>query len=155
MESQLSMLLHLIGFGLLMTTLVGGLLLEMQYRKANDLQTKAIILRPLRSIGLLSPIASLILLVSGIGNMMVRQYTLFQPGWLTAKIFFYAFAVISGIIFGVKSRKRGALVKSMLDGSAPANAEDLLRNHTKQLTLFYIVLPLVLLVILSLTIWKP
>ncbi|MBI1807694.1 MAG: hypothetical protein HYR76_11645 [Ignavibacteria bacterium] len=149
------MLLHLLGFGLLMTTLVAGVLLEIQYRKAKDLQAKAIILRPLRSIGLLSPIASLLLLVTGIGNMVVRQYTLFAPGWLTAKIIFYAFAVISGVIFGVKSRKRGALVKSMVEGSAPPNAEELLDTQTKQLTLFYVVMPIVLLIILALSVWKP
>lgn len=149
------MLLHLIGFGLLMTTLVAGAILEIQYRMAKDLQSKAVILRALKWIGLLSPFASLILLVSGIGNMMVRQYTLFTPGWLTGKIMFYAFAVISGIIFGVKSRRRGALVKSMIQGSAPPYAEELLIKQSKQLTAFYVVLPIVLLVILALTVWKP
>src|SRR5258706_288177 len=106
---ELILLFHLIGFGLLATTAVAGLFLHLQYRKAPDLKAKAALLRAMRPIGLLSPVAVLILLVTGIGNMHAIGAGLLTLGWLTAKIIFFAMAVISGALVSIKSRQRSAL----------------------------------------------
>ncbi len=69
MARELTLLFHFIGFGLLVAIQVAGFILDSHYRKATDLQTKATLLRALKPIGLLSPIAIVLQLVTGIGNM--------------------------------------------------------------------------------------
>jgi len=153
LERQLILMLHFFGLGLLVTSMVAGFILNNQYKKAKDLPTKATILRSLKPIGLLSPFASLIMLISGIGNMHMLGYSILElPGWLAYKIVFYALAVISGILFGVKGKKRGALIQQMSAQTAPANADELLRGYEKQITLSYIVMPIIFLIILYLSI---
>jgi hypothetical protein len=150
---ELTLLFHFLGFGLLMTINVAGFILNRQYSKSADLQSKAIILRALRPIGLLSPVAIVVMLVTGIGNMHALGYGLLDAGWLTAKIMFFAIAVISGTLFGIKAKKRGTLVQEMASGKAAANSQELLNAYDKQISLFYLVMPVLLLIILALSIY--
>jgi uncharacterized membrane protein len=144
---------HFIGVGILSTTLVAGYILHRQYLRAADLKTKAIILRSVKPIGLLSPLGSLIMLVSGIGNMHALGYTILGlPGWLAYKIIFYVLTVISGVLFGITSGKRGKLLQLMIAGTAPDNAEATLRSYERQIGLFYPVLTLIFVIILLLSI---
>ena len=152
MAQELNLLLHLIGFGLLATTSVAGLFLHLQYRKAPDLEAKAALLRAMRPIGLLSPVAVLILLVTGIGNMHAIGAGLLTLGWLTAKIIFFAMAVISGALFSIKSKQRSALVQKMISGGAPPYSEDRVELLDRQILLFHIVMPLLILIILYLSV---
>lgn len=153
MERGAILLFHFVGLGLLVTAIVAGSILNRQYRKAPDLTTKATILRSLRPIGLLSPVGMLLMLVTGIGNMHELGYSALDlPGWLAYKIVFFAIAVISGVLFSVKSRRRAVLVQQLASGKAPADAEAMLDRQDRQITLFYVVLPLVFLVILALSI---
>ena len=153
MARELTLLFHFLGFGLLMTTVVAGLIINGQYRKAADLQSKATILRTMRPIGLLSPLGILIMLITGIGNMHALGVGLFTLGWLSVKIMFFAIAAISGIILGIQSKKRGALVGLMAAGNAPAKAEELLKSYDRQVNLSYLVMPLLLLIILWLSVY--
>ena len=93
------------------------------------------------------------MLLSGIGNMRLLGYGLLDLGWLTAKIIFFAIAVISGALFGIVARKRGALVQIMAAGTAPANAQETLSGYDRQVSLFNIVMPILLLIILWLSIY--
>ena len=136
-----------------MTTIVAGFILDRQYRKAPDLGAKAVILRSAKPIGLLSPFAILIMLVTGIGNMHALAFGLLTAGWLTAKIIFFAIASISGILFGIIGRKRGALVGLMAANKGPVNSEATLKGYDNQMLLFYIVMPVLLLLILCLSIY--
>jgi hypothetical protein len=149
---ELTLLFHLIGFGLLATTSVAGIFLHLQYRKAPDLQAKAALLQAMRPIGLLSPVAVLIMLVTGIGNMHAIGAGLLTLGWLTAKIIFFAMAVISGALFSVKSKQRGALIQKLISGNAPPYSEERLEVLDRQILLFYIVMPLLLVIILYLSV---
>jgi hypothetical protein len=149
----MSLFFHFIGFGLLVTLNVAGIILNSQYKKAPDLQTKAIILRALKPIGMLSPIAVLLMLVTGIGNMHSLGLDLMSMAWLAYKIVFFAIAAISGVIFGIISRKRGTLVGSMIKGNAPANANELLQSYDKQIKIGYIVFPILMVIILCLSIY--
>ncbi len=149
----LTLFFHFIGLGLLVTTTVAGYLLNGQYSKAGDYETKAIILRALRPIGLLSPIAILLMLLSGIGNMHVLGFTVLDlPGWLAYKIVFFALALISGILFSIKSRKRGKLIGQLASGNAPEHSEEMLRGLDQQISLFYPVLAILFIVIVLLSI---
>jgi hypothetical protein len=151
-EHELILLLHLVGFGLLATTAAAGFILNLQYRKAGEVREKAVLLRAMKPVGLLSPIAMLIMLLTGIGNMHEIGAGLLTLGWLTAKIIFFAIAAISGVLFGLKSRKRGALVEQMAAGNAPPEAAQLLKGLDRQVALFYLVMPVLLLIILYLTV---
>ena len=153
LERIIILLFHFLGFGLLVTLNVAGFILERQYKKAPDLQPKAVILKAVRPIGLLSPLAALTMLVTGIGNMRILGYGLLDMGWLTAKIIFFAIAVISGTTFGIIARKRGTLVQNMVSGTAPANAQELLAGYDKQVSMFHIVMPILLLTILWISIY--
>jgi hypothetical protein len=149
----MTLFFHFIGLGILCTTLVAGFILNRQYLRAPELKTKATILRSMKPIGLLSPLGSLIMLVSGIGNMHALGYTVLElPGWLAYKIIFYALTVISGILFGITSGKRGKLVQLMVAGTAPEKADETLRAYERQINLFYPVLTLIFVIILLLSI---
>ena len=153
MARELTLLFHFLGFGLLMTVNLAGIILNGQYKKAADLPSKAMILRSLRPIGLLSPVGMLVMLVTGIGNMQALGFGLLDAGWLTAKIIFFGIAVISGILFGMKAKRRGTLVQQMASGKAAANAPEILAGYDKQISLFYIVMAILMIVILSLAIY--
>lgn len=154
MAQKLILFFHLIGFGLLVTVQIAGFVLEMRYRKAPDITTKALILGLLRPFGMLSPIAILIMLASGIGNMTMLGLGLLSQGWLTAKIIFFALAAVAGFIFGIRSRQRGALIGLMAKGEASPDAEQRLKELESQVSLSYLVMPLLLVIILFLTLFR-
>lgn len=150
---EIFLIMHFLGLGLLIATLIPGYIVDSQYRRATDIQTKATLLRALRPIGLLSPLAVLVMLVTGIANMRSLGVGLFDLGWLTAKIIFFALAVISGALFGVKAQKRGKLIQQIAKGEAPPDAESQLKEFDRQQRLFYIVQPILLLIIISLSVY--
>ncbi len=152
---HLLLIVHILGFGLLFTTLVAGWILHSQYTKASDFGTKGIILRSLRPIGLLSPVGILIMLLTGIGNMQVRGLGLFTESWLSTKILVFIIAAINGTVFGIRASKRGKLVAQMADGSAPQGADLSIGALDKQLRLFYIIQFVLIVIILALSIIKP
>ncbi len=152
-EHVLSLFFHFVGLGLLVTTLVAGYLLNAQYKKAGDYATKAIVLRSLRPIGLLSPIAIILMLITGIGNMNSLGFTLLDlPGWLAYKIVFYTLTLISGILFSIKTKKRGVLIGKLAAGNAPERSEETLRGLDQQIALFYPVLGILFTIIVLLSI---
>jgi len=153
MEREISLFFHFIGFGLFVSLNVMGFILNSQYKKAPDLQAKGAILRIARPIGLLSPVAVLIMLITGIGNMHSLGYGPLDVGWLSAKLVIFVIAVILGAIGGAKMRKRGGLVASMISGSAPADAPRELEKLDKQISLTHIILPILLMCILALAIY--
>jgi hypothetical protein len=147
------LLFHFLGVGLIVCIQVASFILDAQYRKAPDLQTKAIILRAAKPIGMLSPVAIVVMLITGIGNMHILGLGLFTLGWLTAKIIIFAIAVVNGILTGVKASKRGALVASMVKGDAPSDANELLTSYDNQMRWSQVVNPLLLLLLLGLAIY--
>ncbi len=150
---QITLLLHFIGMGLFVAIQVAGMVVGKQYKKAQNLQEKATLLKVMRPIGLLSPIAVLLMIISGVGNMHTFQITLADFGWLQLKIVVFAIAAIIGIFIGIISKKRGMLVGMMLQGKAPADAEKTLRKYDGQVALFTMITPILLLVILCLSVY--
>ncbi len=150
---EIFLILHLLGLGLFVATLIPGYILDSQYRKAADIQTKATLLRALRPIGLLSPFAALLMLATGIANMHYLGVGLLDLGWLTAKIIFFALAVVSGATFGAKAQKRGKLIQQMAKGETPPDADARLKELDKQQRLFYVVQPILLLIIIYLSVY--
>lgn len=153
MAREFTLLFHFIGFGLFVSLTVMGFILNSHYKKAPDLQAKAAILRIGRPIGILSPIAVLLMLITGIGNMHALGLGLLDMGWLSAKLVIFLFAAILGGIGGGKMRRRGKLVGSMISGAAPADAPKELEKLDKQISLIHMILPVLLLCILYLSIY--
>jgi hypothetical protein len=153
MERAAFLFFHLIGFGIFVTLQIAGNILERQYRKTDDIKAKAVIVRAIKPIGLLSPVGVLIMLVTGVGNMVSLGLGIFSMGWLTAKIIFFGIAVVSGLMFGMKARKRGTLVMAMAKGETPPNGPETLKGLDKQISMFHLVMPILLTVILALTIY--
>ncbi len=152
---QLSVLIHVIGVGLLFTSLIGGWLLDLQYRKAHDWPSKALLLKALRPIGLLSPLAVLVMLASGISNMMILGYGPFSVSWLSTKLVVFLILIITGAVFSVRGARRGRLVRELAGETSGAASEEAVRRIDRQQANFYLLQSLLLLIILMLSIVKP
>lgn len=149
------MFFHFLGFGLVMTLLISGWLLHKQYMAASDFKTKSVILTSARMVGLLSPATIVLLLLTGVLNMIIRDLGFTTETWLTVKIVLFLIAAVNGVIFGIRSKKRGMLVAQMAKGEAPAGAEKILAGMDRY-SLMYLVLQTILITaILVLAIWKP
>lgn len=168
---EITLLLHFIGLGLLVTTMLGGFLMHRQYRKAPDLRAKALILKTARPFGLLSPIGMLLMLVTGIGNMhgigigivqtiIGSRNLLFTQSvegidfwWLSAKLVFFAVAFVAGIVLGIFAKKRGTLVHAMSLGDAGPDAGERLGLYDTILTAGHIIMPVLMITILYLSVY--
>jgi hypothetical protein len=148
---EATLLFHFIGLGLLVTTTLGGILLHHQYKSAPDLRSKAIVLKAAKPFGLLGPIGSAVMLITGIGNMHAIGAGLTTLGWLTAKIVLFAIAAVAGMFMGVIARKRGALVHAMSLGDAAPDADARLASFDRMLVFGHFLIPILLIGILYLS----
>ncbi|MCX6133479.1 MAG: hypothetical protein NTU47_06650 [Ignavibacteriales bacterium] len=160
MRVSIVFLLHLIGFGVLCTSLLAGFILDRKFRAQTDYNLKLITSGIARTIGLLSPVAAVIMLATGIGNIHTRYsgspLSWFDEGWLAAKIILFVVLVFNGMVYGPRlTRGRTKLVKEFSAQTAPANAEVLMRSYNSQITLFYFVQTVVLFLILFLSLFGP
>jgi len=158
MKVSISFLLHLVGFGMLFTTILAGFVIDRKFRGQTDYTMKLFTAQIARTIGLLSPFAAVLLLATGIGNIHNRyldsSLSWYSEGWLVAKIILFAVSLLNGMIYGPRlTRNRTALVKSLSDHSAPPDAEQLLRSLNNQITLFYLVQTTLMLIILVLSVF--
>lgn len=152
---QISLLFHILGIGMILTTILGGWIVDAKYRKASDWGTKLILLGVLRPIGLLSPISVLVMLLTGATNMHLVGLGLFSAAWLTLKLVFFVLMVISGVLSGIKGTRRTKLVTQFAAGNPPANGETALRSLDNQQRVFFIVQMVLLLIIISLSLIRP
>ncbi|MEK6756289.1 MAG: hypothetical protein AABZ02_09075 [Bacteroidota bacterium] len=158
MRFSFNFILHLLGFGVLVTTLLAGFILDRKFRSEQNVDLKLYVGGIVRTIGLLSPLAAFILFTTGIGNIYNRYAdsttSWYQEGWLVAKIMVFVLMLLNGVIYGPKlSRSRMNLVKTMRDNTAPADPEKLLALINRQLTLFYLVQTVLLLLIIYLSVF--
>lgn len=158
MRVSYAFVLHLLGLGILTTTMLAGFILDRRFRKEPDLHLKSYIAGISRIFGLLSPVAASLLLVTGIANIHNRflgsSSAWYAEGWLVAKIILYVVIVFNGMIYGpglIRSRLR--LIRSQVDQTAPMNAETLMRSYNTQLTLFYLVQTLLFLFIVYISVF--
>jgi uncharacterized membrane protein SirB2 len=147
--------LHLTGFALLVTATVSGWILFRRYRRLEDYRSKSILLDAARALSPLGPVAILIMLVTGIGQMHMYGLGLFTQAWLTLKLFFFLITSVAGIIFGIRARTRGRLVAELARSAAPAGAEERIMRLDSQLRVFYVIQATLLLMILLLAVIKP
>jgi hypothetical protein len=157
MGISINFIIHLLGFGLIFTSLVGGWLIERSMRAEQDWGRKLFIGNIGRRFGLLSPIASIVMLLTGIINIFNvynRNINLwFTEGWLIAKIILFAFLLINGAIFGpILIRRRTKMMHGVMEKTSPLDAEETIKILSKNITTFYLVQFLLLLIILFLSV---
>jgi hypothetical protein len=158
MNVSIAFLLHLLGFGVLCTSLLAGFIIDRKFRSETNYHLKLHISGIARAIGLLSPVATLLLLLTGIANIHNHYYgsslNWYSEGWLVAKLILFVVAVINGMLYGPRlTRSRTKLVKALSDQSAPENAGEQIRSYNTQITLFYLVQAVLLLLILFLSVF--
>jgi hypothetical protein len=152
---HLSMLMHLLGFGIVCSALVGSWLLNTTYRNAGDFRTKATILKTLHPLDLLSAVAIVMLLITGIGNMRLLSYGWFTTAWLSMKIALFLGAAVTGAVLGVRGAQRMRLVVQIAEGSASGGAEGTLRQMDGHYQLLTMIQSFLILAILALSVYKP
>jgi uncharacterized membrane protein len=156
MSGSFSFFFHIIAVGFIFVIVVGGWAFNRKIVKENDLQLQLYVSNWARSIGLLSPFVTILLLVTGIGNIYNRDLGTdlhwYNEGWLVAKLIFFVILVVNGSVFGAMlGRRRTALLQSMHEQKAPENAEKTMKNFNRQFRWHYVVqfLLLVIIVLLS------
>ncbi len=153
MRVSVAFVLHLLSVGILTTTLLAGFILDRKLRREPDLRLKLYVAGISRIIGLLSPLAAILLLLTGIANIHNRflgsTSAWYAEGWLVAKIILYVVMVFNGMFYGPGlMRSRLKIIRSQDDHTAPMNADTSIRSLNKQITLFYAVQTLLFLFIL-------
>ncbi len=157
MEGSINFLFHIVGFGLLFTSLLGGWIVERRIRSEKDWNQKLYIAKINRHFGFLSPIASVVLLLTGIVNIF-NMYNgninlWYTEGWLVAKIILFTFLLINGAFFGpILIRRRTNLMKSRTENMTAEDTENTFKILSKSITTFYLVQFLLLIIILCLSI---
>jgi uncharacterized membrane protein len=160
MRVSVGFICHLIGFGLLSASLISGFILDSKIRKETEPQLQLFTGRIAKTIGLLTPVAALLLLATGIANinnfLVGSTKSWYDEGWLVAKIVLFAVMLVNGTFYGPKlARSRMKLITEMAEGSARPSAEDVLRSCNRQITLYYLVQTLLILFILYLSVFGP
>lgn len=141
-----------------MSSVVAGFVLDRKFRKASDHKVRLAIAGASRTMGLLSPVAAVLLLMTGIGNIHElfagTDTNWYSQGWLVAKIVLYAIMVLNGSFYGPSlTRGRLKLLSSIEDQSAPPGVESALQSTNNQITLFYLVQSLFLLLIIYVSVF--
>ena len=158
MTGTIVLIFHLLGFGLFTTILVAGFILERRFRREVDFRIMSAVGGASRGIGLLSPFAALLMLLTGIGNIYHRHLgtTLawYGEGWLVAKIILFVIFVLNGVLGGPRLvRNRMKILSAQADQGAQPNSDALVRSINRQLNLFYFVQTILFLLIVCLSVF--
>jgi len=158
---SLWLLIHMIGFALIATVMVGSIVGERQLRLATDWSQRMRVGMLMKNIGLISPVASLLILASGIANMVTFGFSMGQAfsgaaAWLGVKIIFFLTAVVLGTTVSMAmGKKRVGIMMSVKNGGSSENGEAALKATYGKMNLFFAVQATLLFLILVLVLFKP
>ena len=155
-----SLFFHLIGVGMIFTLLFAGPIIEANFRWENDVRAKVHAAKLLRNIGLLSPFGALVLILSGIGNMITLNITIWdlfgKAWWLALKLLIFIALLIMGMVISPKTAKARAMLLDQLNQlNPPEDANSQLSVLNSRQTGLFILNWVLVLVIILLTIIKP
>jgi len=131
---EIYLLIHLLGFGLIISVLIATPILEYYLRRAESYEQALQIAKMISRIGLLSPIAALILLLSGAALMTIYGYGLFTHGWLTGKLLIFLVMVVTGAYSSMNvGKQRREIYIDLIEGKDnPKLPGELIRVHNRQ-----------------------
>lgn len=156
---HISLFFHLLGVGMIFTLLFAGPIIEANFRWENDVRMKQHAAKMLRSVGLLSPFGALVLILSGIGNMIFLNITfgdLFgSAAWLGLKLILFIVLLGIGMVFSPKSaRQRAMLLDQMNQINPPEDANDKMEALNSKQTTFFLINWVLVVGIVLLTLFK-
>ncbi len=158
---SLWMFIHMVAVFLLGGIMVGTLMIEKHLRLTADWPSRARLGMLGRNLGMLSPIASGLLLMSGIGNMVTFGYTMSQAygpaaTWLGVKITLFLIAVVNGTVTSIRmGKKRMAIGATVRGGGSSEQGEAALKATFGTMNVFFAVQFLLVIGILFLVVFKP
>ncbi len=128
------LLIHFLGYGLLISVLIVTPILEFYLRRMESHEDASKIATIVSKIGLLSPVAVLFLVVSGILMMDFWGYGLFSHGWLTGKLLIFLVMIVTGAYSSITvGKERRKIYQDLIDGKDnPKLPGELLRIHNTQ-----------------------
>ncbi len=141
MNGSYVFLFHLLGFGLFSALLVMGWILEKRFRLEPDWDKKRYILSLMGPLGILGPVALLVLLLTGIGNIhnrfMGSPDPWYSEGWLVWKIILFVLIIVNGAITGrlLMTKRTRTLEASR---QPDHDSERVLSRYNRWISLFYI-----------------
>jgi uncharacterized membrane protein SirB2 len=152
---QIYLLIHLLGYGLLISVLIVTPILEYYLRRMENHEDASKIANIISKIGLLSPVAVIFLLISGILMMDFWGYGLFSQGWLTGKILIFLVMIVTGAYSSMTvGKERRKIYQELIEGKDnPKLPGELLRIHNTQ-SQYTRIQTIFLLMILLFTVYK-
>ncbi|MBN1397022.1 MAG: CopD family protein [Bacteroidetes bacterium] len=157
MYSIINALFHLIGFGIIFTSFLGGCIIEKRIRNEKEWNQKLFLGKISSRFSFLFLLASITLFITGFINILSiyggKINLFYTEGWLIAKIILFAFLLINGTVLGpILFRRRTKLTQEMPEKKPDEEAETNLKVLNKSITKFYLVQFILLLIILFLSI---
>lgn len=133
-------LLHILAFGFSSAALISFFILNKKMNGEPDWDRKLYIGGIMRLFASFGPYVVVVLLLTGVGNMMNR-YGLGgvwpRETWLEVKIVLFIILSINAIYIAPRiNAKRAMLIKSAIDNKRPENFEQLLSRQNKTISLF-------------------
>jgi hypothetical protein len=153
MSGSFVFLLHLVGFSLVSALVVAGWILNNRFTKEPDLSLKLYVGGIARIFSYLSPIAALLLLATGIGNIYNlyggTSVSWYEEGWLVIKVILFGVMLVNGMLFGpLMTKKRITIVREIIERGANDEATKRLNELNGQMRWFFLVQTVLLLGIL-------
>jgi len=115
---KVSLYLHLLGVGMLLSLLFVSPFAEKALRKSSPADAVTIH-RFINQLGVLSPFAVALLLFTGVGNIIVFHVSLKTAQWLQAKLLFYFVLLLIGAVNGPFLKRRLELYRARAEKQTP------------------------------------
>ncbi|HET7153323.1 MAG TPA: hypothetical protein VFJ29_06125 [Candidatus Kapabacteria bacterium] len=158
---SLSIFIHVIGFGIVFGMMLVGPIIEKQFQTATDWSARAKLGMVSKRLAMFSPVAIIILLLSGIGNMMTFGFTMSDAfsgaaWWLGVKIVLFVCLALNGIFNARKlGEARGVIIMGAMQGKGGAEAEAALQATYKRMNMFFRIQGFMLTVVVIMAIFRP
>lgn len=151
---------HLLGFGLMTTSLAMGWFLNLRFSASQGPDVRESVESMMRTMLLLFTAASLLLLATGIGNIFNLYYGTrllwYQQGWLVIKIILFGIMLVNGTVFGpLTNRRRMKIIRNTEEDTATEEAQKNLKYLNGQMNWFFAVQSVLLLGIVFFSAFGP
>ncbi len=157
MSWSFNFFVHIVLFGLTTSVVVASFILHRQIITEKSWEKKHLLSGLIRIFSRFVPFNAVLLLVTGFGNMMNRYGTNAQwpsEEWLSIKVVLFVILAANGLYLAPHlGLKRNMLIKSVIEGSGPADADQQIVKQNFSITALFIVQMILLLSILFLSVY--
>jgi hypothetical protein len=153
-------LLHLLGFGLITGVTFVGWILNRRFSTETDTTLKLYLGGVMRTVGVFSSAAALLMLLTGIGNIY-NMYAgdavaWYRESWLVVKVVLFGIMLTNGMLLGPSiARKRLRLLQSRLDEPESAPSDEAMKHLNGQMQWFHLVQTVLIIGIVCFSVFGP